>query len=275
MTQEIALRRYPNALIATVMGVSYELPKNRKAIAAIGVVDSKSYNPLPEDVLAEIDKVIQGYPSTYCPGLKRDFGIARAEVITFFVNFADAHNVSVEKFSRYAPVVTKWVGRVETMSRDIIEPLPISRQMGIALEETQGNITEAVLVLAIGSRAMARGVDTRIVPGLVITDERMLNWKKCVRAFGYENKHNDPPGDTYHLWHGVLAGMSRQEEVDSRLACAAKQGVCDFVYHKTALATVLFRYRIWGKEGKTHEKMDRLGYEVGRAIVGINSNPIL
>ena len=49
-------------------------------------------------MLAEIDQMFQRYRDISCPGLKKDLGIARAEVMTFFVNFADAHDDSVEKF---------------------------------------------------------------------------------------------------------------------------------------------------------------------------------
>lgn len=230
--------------------------------------ECRGFNALPEDILPSLDLVIRRHSGAKVSGLKGDLGVAKAEIMVYFASFADMHNLpEVDKFSRFAPESVRVVEMIEQRAEKSNNPLSLGQQLEIALGVTNGDVTKAVLALAIGTRAMARSEDRRIVDGLEISRERIKNWKKCVKAFGYGEGQEDTAGDTYHFWHGVLAGMSREEKIDTKTICRVKQFFCDLIYTNTAKATEILRHKLFRKEGETHWVADIVGYNLGRAFM--------
>ncbi|OGM21140.1 hypothetical protein A2714_04885 [Candidatus Woesebacteria bacterium RIFCSPHIGHO2_01_FULL_38_9] len=269
--QIMSVERYLNVPVAVGIGAACDLPTLTYEVGShlASQTECHGFNPLPEDILSDFDLKISKREGVRASGLKRDFGITRADIMIYFASFVDVHRLpEVDKLLKFEPESVKLIENVEQLAKNG-SPLSLSEQLEVALDETDNDITKAVLALAIGTRAMARGVDNRLISSTQIDKDRMENWKDCVKAFGNADELEDSAGDTYHFWHGVLTGMSRQEAVDPAPICRAKQSLCDFIYNRTALATEFFRHRVYGKNGNTHELVDRLGYEVGRAFMGI------
>lgn len=262
--------RYLNVLRSVLAGATSDLSTIGQGMAncLTPKAECRGFNALPEDILSSLVSVMRKHPGAKVSGLKGVWGIARADIMVYFASFADMHNLpEVDKFSRFAPESVRVVEMIERRAKEFNKPLSLDQQLEIALDVTNGDFTKAVLALAIGTRVMARSEDKRIVDDLEISRERMENWKKCVKAFGYGEGQEDTAGDTYHFWHGVLAGMSREEEIDTEIVRLGKQFFCDLIYTNTANATEILRHNLFRKEGKTHWVLDMLGYNVGRAFM--------
>ncbi len=266
----MSVERYFKVPVAVGIGVSCDLPPLTYEVGGHLVSQSEchGFNPLPEDILSDLDLKISKREGIRASGLKKDLGITRSDIMIYFASFVDVHDLpEVDKFLIFEPESVNLIETVEDLAKN--GPLSLAEQLDIALDRTDNDITKAVLALAIGTRAIARGVDNRLISSTQIDKDRMENWKGCIKAFGNSEELEDSAGDTYHFWHGVLTGMSRQEKVDIAPICRAKQSLCDFIYNRTASATEFFRHRVYGKKGNRHEIVDRLGYEVGRALMGI------
>lgn len=268
------IERYLHTACAISVGIRSDLPPHIQEVAAKLTPNGvcKSFNPPPEDILSELDLVLQNQ-DIRVSGLKKELGITRADIMIYFASFVDVHKLpEVNKFSEFTPLAIRVIEQIEQVAKKWRRSLSVGEQLRIALGETKNDLTRAVLVLAIGTRAMARGVDNRVLVNTKIDRRRMEDWKAYIKPFGFaEGLLEDPAGDTYHFWHGVLAGMSRQEEVDPIGIRFFKQLVCDLIYENTALATELLRHKVCRKDGKTHEMVDRVGYEVGRAFMALKN----
>lgn len=269
----MAIERYFDLPVVVLSGARGNLPEKQQEIAMklTPQESCRSFNTLPECILGELDDTLKNNAQEIkITTLKKDLGFSRAEVMEYIGSFSDFHKLkAVEKFSNYSKLGQRIVEEIENTYKETNSSLALSDQLGVALQEADGDLTKAVLGLSLGARAMARGADIRLLPDLEITEDRMLNWKNCIKAFGLGEGWEDTAGDNYHFWHAVLSGMSRQEKTDFFPFRVTKQQVCDFIYERTAWATNFLRYKLCKKEGNTHETIAKLGYSIGRAFMGL------
>ncbi len=220
-------------------------------------------NPPPENILDEIYPNIKS--GQFTP-LKFGLGIPKSEILIFHVAFSDQHSVPFSTgITSIAESCHKLINQFETMFNSSGKrPISIPEQLAFAMNMQNNNISKSIIALAIGTRAIARGYDRRLVPNLQITPERIKNWQNVVAPFGYDFPKEDPAGDTYHFWSSVLLGLSASEKdgVYNKIT----GDLTEFLARQTATATRAFRYNLFGKEGKTHEIADILGFETGKAI---------
>jgi hypothetical protein len=231
----------------------------------------KNFNPNPDEVLPALCSTIDSYPIIKMPNLKIGFGITRSDVMSYFACFANDQRTpeNVFKFSRFGRVSLEVINRIEKKANITRSPIDISGQLDVALHSAHGNLTKAVIYLALGTREIARVYDGDLVGG-EIGVKRAMHWKNSVCAFGLSQSNEDTAGDTYHFWHAVLAGVAREEKTDILPILRIKQLASDIIYQNSAAATDYLRSRMFlgRKDGwNTHEIVDNLGYRAGRALV--------
>jgi hypothetical protein len=223
--------------------------------------DFRVSNPFAENMLDEIFPVIA---SGYCIPFKTRLGISKGEILKFHAAFADQHRLQFSnKFMERIAQCEYLVRRIEKASSDLNRPVTIAEQLSISLDVFHGNVSEALLNLAVGTRAVARGYDTRLLPDLKVSVARIQNWRNVVAPFGFEQL-DDPSGDTYHFWSSLVLGISARER--DGIYNNLTGNISEFLARQTHLATDILRYRLFGKEGKTHPQADLLGLEAGIAI---------
>ncbi len=256
--------RYLNVFSSVYFGATCKYPSEwqRTADALVNYDQSECSNPRTEDVYGHLATVCRER-NIVVPGLKRDWDVSKSDVITYYASFADSHRLPLHPI--YNEHSDRATALVEQIENSVHKPFSVSKQLEIALDLTGSNLTSAVVILALATRAVGRGMDTRIVPQLSVTPERMENWGRCVSQFP-DSHTGDAVGDTYHFWHGVHAGMSVGEpgkQGKERL----KAFVCGGIYRSTAWATEIFRYRLTPEVGRTHKYADMLGYDMGVRLV--------
>lgn len=193
----------------------------------------------------------------------RDLGVKKLDVLTFYVNFCNAHQAKVRPEIFPTKEILRYVRGVKKKWFDTGRAQTINEQLGLALELNNGDLTKSLLVLASASRIMARNCDSRMTPGLRVTTREMKKWKRMVAGFQVEESDN--AGDTYHFWEAVVAGVSVAEsEADLYQILSGK--MCGMVYRLTEDATKIIRHGLGRQTGQVHGSVDWLGYEVGRAI---------
>jgi len=222
------------------------------------------YNPPPDSMLEEISRVLEPkmtFVALQPPEKKR-------HVFNFIVAFADQHTSPLHPSFNITHQGRELLEKILDVSRQNQRPLTIPEQLKITLETfPDNNLTETIILLAVTSRAAARNYDSRI--GIKVTLQEMEEWKTAVAPFGYnENTLNDPAGDTYHFWAGVLAGISvrSKREENTTLYEEITGRILETLYRQTAPLTNLIRYKICTHEGKPHDTIDILGLETGQAL---------
>jgi hypothetical protein len=255
----------PAVFCATLKGSKVPYPQNLRKIIDRNVPFRKSrfYNPDPDILLEEILKVIPH--SAKRTEIKKGLKISKAKNMVFYAAFADQHNLRVNFFPILKNSCLDLIERIETGAKESGKPLKIPEQLEIALDIEKNDLTQAIILLALSTRIMARNYDKNIIP-LNITLERMQNWYSCVAPFGYHEDAFDPPGDTYHFWNAVLAGASAQENREKNIYELVTGFVCDALYERTAVLTQNLRYVLFRQKGNTHSTVDILGYNIGRAL---------
>ena len=262
---------YLNTFKSVILGITS--PADDKLREIVDTQASRSecakYNPPPEDVLPEIANVLNSRQNIKLSRLKSDLGIARSDVMTLFAGFTDNHNIDrVNVFLPYAKGSVLLINEIESVFKRKPSPLGISEQLETSLDLSANNISLAVIYLSLATRMAARNLDSRIL-GVKLTDDAVFSWKQMVAPFGYEEKKfEDTAGDTYHFWFGVLTGISREEMFDSCLVNRPKQLVCDLTYPYAAKFSEIFRHNLYlgMRTWNVHETVDKVGYEVGRAL---------
>jgi len=256
-----------NLSIATLKGASQEYPYSDTIYSNREVKKFRLANPYPENILDEIYPIIKS--GQFTP-LKFGLGIPKSEILIFHVAFSDQHKVPFSTgIASIAGSCHKLINQFETMFNSSEKrPISVREQLEIAMNMQNNNISKSIIALAIGTRAIARGCDRRLVPNLQITPERIKNWQNVVAPFGDDFHKEDSAGDTYHFWSSVLLGISASEKdgVYNKIT----GNLTEFLARQTATATIAFRYNLFRKEGKTHELADILGFETGKAIAQIH-----
>jgi hypothetical protein len=263
-------RRYPNVVRAVFCGVRSSVgPEQRKIIDdKVKTAGRKDFNPLPEDVLGIITSVADGFSNLTASGLKKDLRITRSETMAFYVCFTDDNNLSeITVFSKFAGLSLLAISKIKDSS-DNAGTVGLDEQFRIGLEVAGGDLTKAAILLAMGTRLMARNCDKRLFK-CQITQEDIWKWKSILKPFGWsKNSEEDIAGDTYHFWCSFLAGVSCEEKVDPLIFQTAKRSLCDLIYPNTAWVTENIRHRLYLKMDtwNTHELPDRVGFYAGRAL---------
>lgn len=272
---ESIYQRYVNVPRAILSGVTSGVDEEKRKIIdfKISNIYCEGFNPGLIDVLPQLCEVIGRYDNISMSCLKRDLGITKSDIMIYFACFANDHHLKeVDKFITFVPDSLQFIDEVFKHHDTFKTTVGIRKQLDISLNISKGDLTKAIILLALGTREMARVSDGRMF-GKSIDMETVFKWKTTIKAFGYDDNDQDATGDTYHFWHAVLAGISREEDVDYFITKKIKQVVCDFVYPNTAIATDLLRNKLYLgiKEWNTHEVLDKLGYSVGRTFVSFYS----
>ena len=90
----------------------------------------------------------------------------------------------------------------------------LSTQLGIALEQTDSNMAQALHLLCIGSRLYARWLDEQSVTGIphppsTYKKMRMAEWQNALQGFkSAPGVYHDAAGDTYYAWTHAYAGYT-------------------------------------------------------------------
>ena len=256
------LLRYPNVVRSVVAGARSPLPPDLQHIASVDMsvtVSSLCLNQIVDEfALVTSDRQI------VCTRMRKDLDLTRSDVLIYFSAFADSHSLPINKSFRQPTLVPEIIAAIETEHQRKERSVGLSEQLEFALDRADNDLTHAVLGLAVGTRAIARGQDTRLVPELEINRRRLFNWKFCVAPVGFEGATEDHVGDTYHFWHGVMAGMSTYDTEFPKAVCHAKSFVCEQMYGLTAAATKVLRYRVNKHTGRVHEASDKMGFAVGK-----------
>lgn len=166
--------------------------------------------PQDETVSQVLDKVLPladmaSIPTADRPTLTRLSGV--------LIQFADyvprLHNIETP-YSRVADLRQA----VQDRATDI-GPLNLADQLGVALQQTDGNMTDALWQLFITSRLHARWLDSSIVGGMPDFTryekvELMKTWHDSVAAFKerQDGLTQDASGDTYYAWTHALAKVT-------------------------------------------------------------------
>jgi hypothetical protein len=220
------------------------------------------YNPPPDSMLEEIFRVLK--PKTTFPKPPEK----KRHVFNFIVAFADQHTSPLHPSFNISHQGKELLEKILDVSRQNQRPLTIPEQLKIAIGAfPDNNLTETIILLAVTSRAAARNYDSRI--GIEITPQEMEEWKTAVAPFGYnENTLSDPAGDTYHFWEAVLAGISVRAKRINKTTLYEKitSKILEEVYRRIATITDLIRHKIFRHQGKPHDTVDILGFEIGQAL---------
>lgn len=259
----IEFRRYPFVVGSILAGARTPYPHELQRIADIDLQSDRKLKS-PEIVIEEVAAVPNEFPNHIFVPYRAGMGLTRSDILVYFSSFADSHRLPLNgAFTQMSDHLIQLVTSIEHQKDNLDTPLGLQDQLRLALEQTEGNSAEAVLALAIGTRLMARAYDTRIASGLVLNRRRQFNWKHCVAPLSVLGETNDPAGDTYHYWHGVLAGLSSSEKEHPYMIGDSKNTVCSLLYAQTAGATQFLRYGISSRKGRTHSSADRLGFQTG------------
>lgn len=187
---------------------------------------------------------------------------SKATALAFHASFTDVHtmpiNVHIDHDKAKAFVSAVFLHH-ESSGRSTAP----WEMFGYALDVTNNNLAEAIKILAVTTRHMARAQDFRLFP-LEINEGTMREWRKAV-AVEIGTKINDPAGDIYHFFGGMLVGISRESRKGGTYNTATGK-LTDVIMTNVDTATDVLRYKLARKSGGTHET-DLLGYEVGRALV--------
>jgi hypothetical protein len=221
-------------------------------------------NPTPENTLDDLLGVINKDGASLKP-FKSQLGIDKTEILKFYVAFADQHYLPFsENLTRLLNQTGKLVSTIEDDSRNKVRPITITEQLNIALKFFKGDLSKALINLAVGTRAVARGCDTRLVPQIPTPPSRILNWQKVAAPFGFSPHDEDPAGDTYHFWEAMVLAISACER--DGFYNHFTGSIAELMGRITPEATEILRYKICKKEGKTHPEADILGFEIGKAL---------
>ncbi len=275
MLTDVLNYSFPNniaSLTKTVFAGSFvpyrECPIKR---AALDIIESKRKYPNPDGtllldeffflvkpILGSID--INGLK--HLPWSNRPF--KKNEFFKIMVAFADQHNEKVDS-SLFAPHRAKQytdcvIEKADSLNRQVTLP----EQFSIALELAESHILGAAVIAHSGSRAIARGGDSRIHGSCYDVDD-VLKWQNSVSTFENQlNTYGDPPGDTYHFWGGFVAGLVGNHIFESQDRIL--NPVYQWIYLHTAEATEIVRTRIAHNPSETHKVADVLGYTLGACI---------
>lgn len=144
------------------------------------------------------------------------------------------------------------------------QPLSLSRQLTIALDETDGDVIEAVWLLFVTSRQYARWYDEESIMDMPVINQSMAitameRWSKSVMGFKAYNKgvDQDAAGDVYYVWTHTLAKllfgpMSRPYAVDAlleRLAVHNGTWLNHSIAHKVSPQTIKSDHTIAARYG--------------------------
>jgi hypothetical protein len=220
------------------------------------------YNPPPEILAGEIYRTLLDLRShTETPS-----GRILGDVFRYFTAFPDQHRVKLPQYLFPVDECREFINKMMACSREARRPMTVPEQLSLALSSVKGNVLRAIIVLSTATRAAARNYEKRL--GVKVSPEEMEEWKTCVAPFDYQDGIGDPPGDTYHFWSAVLAGMSTEIITSDHRPISEKAiaTILGKAYDNTAKLTTLLRHRLMGHPGSSHETADILGLAIGRAL---------
>ena len=146
--------------------------------------DCHGFNPDLENILDDIFSVIQKRKLTIHQ-IKADLKISRADYLIYYVSFVDLHNFA--EFQKLAVFSNGALNTIKSIEREYDknhEAVGIAKQLEIALEISKNDLSLAALYLAIGTRAISRGLDFKLFGKKIFSDKEIESWNKKVKAFG-------------------------------------------------------------------------------------------
>ena len=185
--------------------------------APLEIPTTEVVSQINERILPKVD--MGALPSPDRPTLTRLAGV----LIQFTDYTPRLHNVSVD----YERVVDL---REAVQKRADEGPIGLAEQLDAALEQSDGDITDALWHLFITSRQHARWLDSSVMRGMhdYTQDEKvglMKDWNDSIVAFKERRPGfpQDAGGDTYYVWTHALAklafaAMPDKESIATRAA---------------------------------------------------------
>jgi len=216
------------------------------------------YSLEPEQIMSEILDVLQRHKIALGEPLQK------ARALAFHAAFSDSHSlplgIKLDKRKAQA-LVTNVISRF----RKTGEPVGIPQMLNVALDISKDNLAEATTYLAVTTRHVARAQDNRLL-AIEVNRSLMEKWKEATYCSAtYSNLYVDnPAGDIYHFFGGMLIGIAREKSEDTIYGRFTGK-ICDEICARIPDVTSALRYKIVGHEGGVHGT-DILGYETGRAL---------
>lgn len=270
MSIQEALRRLSTLPYAAITGASTTIPPNlERHYHTHPNLDPNHLNhhPYPEDILPLISQTISDLkPHITQP---ESLDIHKTHILLFYWNFSDTQksNLLPEFFhqpNQSHQLEQAFLGHFLSTH----EPLGLHPQLQLALEITDNHLVEALYLLALTTRAKARGLDTTLAPYLDITPQGIRKWQNILKLFDYDptlEQQKDPAGDTYHFWGAVFAGCATNLFPHNPYHQLTKS-IANFSYQHTQTITQILRHQLARKPGTTHSTIDLLGFSIGLAL---------
>ncbi|MBI2032677.1 MAG: hypothetical protein HYT09_03475, partial [Candidatus Levybacteria bacterium] len=127
--------------------------------------------------------------------------------LAVMVSFADMHKAPLPKEYFVPEFSEEFVDRVMEVADQKRRQITLSEQFRIALDLSGGNILGAAVIAHAGSRAIARGSDTRFGQRRY-KEKDVIKWHNSVANFeNITEEYDDPPGENYHFWGTFIAGL--------------------------------------------------------------------
>lgn len=143
--------------------------------------------------------------------------------------------------------------------------LTIPEQFEILLDITDGHIVGACHLGMAASRIMARHLDKRAYPGILVSPEAMIDWNTRVAQFEDAGQvTGDGPGDTYYFWTHAFASLVFS--LDGSL----KAKMMDEVFkHGTDIMVLTRRHIARIPTNTSHQAASEMGRDAGLALANV------
>lgn len=189
----------------------------------------------------------------------------KSAFFTTWVALSDQHTLPLDEEIFSPPLAQDFVNGVIREADELHRQITVLEQLQIVMGLVNNQLLMAFLISHSGCRAIARGTESRVGFSYALDD--LKKWSDCVSYFPYLNDgYGDPPGDTYHVWGQVIAGLLSSRTVQ------AKDLVWNALYKvfipNTSLFTRNFRRdnSITPSEIFHHALIDKIGFRLGQTL---------
>lgn len=197
--------------------------------------------------------------------LKKDVLPSRGRFLLTWMALLDQHKLDIDK--AVFPVIgaREFVSEVIDVSDSKKRQLTVLEQFEIAMRYGENQFLRSLLLAHSGSRAIARGSDSRA--GFSFTLRDLQKWEHCIGYFPYSlDGYGDPAGDTYHFWGQIIAGILATRT--KNIADHFWKPVYSLLFPNTSFFVKTFRKPEHNAPSDIfyHQVIDRVGFDIGKKL---------
>lgn len=192
--------------------------------------------------------------------------IRKGAFLATWVAVSDQHDLPVDEQILVPDQARVFVNEVIGKSDNLGRQITILEQLDIAMKLSGNQLLAALLIAHSGSRAIARGSETRA--GLVYEVDDLKKWQDCIAYFPQtEDGYGDPPGDTYHFWGQAAAGLLSLQIINCRDRIF--NPLYEMIYPNTSFFVARLRRKCFDitDERFRHQAVDKMGFRIGKNLV--------